>query len=99
MRPNYRQLTEPILRRASGCPGLGFIDPVGRRDGTPCGALNGDCVVEARTSQASAESGKDRLINADKIGELAAPDVVRFEVMLELVHAAHFAQCARNGQA
>lgn len=91
----------PILpaRGASGSPGLGFVDPVGRRDRAICGALDCYGLIQAWPRKAPAETGQDRLVHPDHLGELTARDVVGFEVMLELVHAWQFAQCARNGQA
>jgi hypothetical protein len=74
--------------------GLGFVDPIGCGHRSIGGALNGNRLIQTWTSKAAAETGQNRLVHTDPLGKLAAGNVVGFEMVLKLVHALHFAQCA-----
>ncbi len=100
MRPNFRNLTEPIARGPwSGRPGLRFgrlgelefVNPERCRDRAASGALDGNGVIQTGPRKVAAEPGKDGLIHANLFGKRAPGNAVGVEVMLEFVHAGQFA--------
>lgn len=86
MRLNYRNLTEPILRRASRNPRLGIVYPVGRRHRAISGAIDGNGQVETRLPLAAHQKRHVAAGDAEDVRKFGLRCARIAEVYGEFVH-------------
>lgn len=75
-----------------------IFNPRRSRNRAVCGALNRKRSVECRPGQPVTEPRKDRFMHTDLLRKVAATDALRFQVVIELCHAANIAPGAMDGQ-